>query len=69
MSDLRVRYEHLAAMGLCVRGAKRIAKLHGIDRRKFLDIRENGIPISELEHIDDMLVQRLIKAVKGQSNV
>ena len=69
MSDLRVRYEHLAALGLCVRGAKRIAHLHGIDRRKFLDIRENGIPISELEHIDDMLVQKLIQTVKDQSNV
>ena len=69
MTDLRIRYEHLAEMGLCVRGAKRIAKLHGIDRRKFLDMRENGISIAELEHIDDMLVQQLIKKVKEQNNV
>lgn len=66
MSDLRIRYEHLAAMGLCVRGAKRIAKLHGIDKQRFIEFRKNGIPISELEHVDDMTIQKLIQMVKEE---
>lgn len=49
------------AAGYCVAGVRRHAALLGLDFRRF--VRE-GVPISEIETIDDQAVQRIVAVAR-----
>lgn len=56
----RVFPRHLQMSGFClVPGGRDWFKVHGLDWRSFI---ENGIAVSEVEHIDDVMCRAAIRA-------
>ena len=62
--EIRVYRKHLRQIKYCRRGAMAMAERVGVDWNRFLD---EGIPLSEIEGIDDVAVQRLVKHVREQN--
>jgi len=56
---MRVHVRHIRAAGFCAPGLKEICDIYGIDIRKL--VRE-GIPVDEIEHIEDANVRKVIDA-------
>ena len=62
MSDIRIRAKHLRTQGFClVPGARDWCAMHGIDFRRLV---KEGIPIGEVEQIDDLFCRRAIEQAK-----
>lgn len=61
----RVYVRHLRLAGFClVPGGRDWFNLHGLDWRDFV---KNGIPVSKVERIDDLLCKRVCEiALKDQ---
>lgn len=59
----RVTMDSLREAGHCAPGIRRFFKDHDLDLRRL--VRE-GIPVSELEHIQDANMQRVIARVRGE---
>ena len=57
-----VRVTHARRLGYCNKGVREFCKRHGIDFYRF---RHEGIPTNELEHIDDSMLQAVIKEAKN----
>jgi hypothetical protein len=58
-----VTIKHLAQAEFCRRGGRRLVKLHRIDWDEV--IKNGGIPLSRIEHIDDVFIQRVVEVVKN----
>lgn len=63
MAD-RVTINDCRAAGYCVAGVRRQCRLLGLDFRQL--VRE-GLPISEVEHLDDNAVQRSIAVARART--
>jgi len=61
----RVTVDDYRAAGLCSSGVRRACTTFGIDFRRL--VRE-GIPIVEIEHIDDANLQNVITKAKERTN-
>ena len=61
----RVTVDDYRAAGLCTSGVRRACISFGIDFKRL--VRE-GIPISEIEHIDDANLQNVIIKAKERIN-
>lgn len=57
----RVKIHHIRNAGHCLPGVRKHCQSIGVDFRRL--VRE-GIPISEVEHIDDILVQDAIRRAR-----
>jgi len=60
MAD-RLRIKHIREAGHCVAGVRTTCEMHGFDMRRL--VRE-GIPLSELEAIEDANVQQVVRIAK-----
>lgn len=65
MSEPRVTLAAALAEGYCERGIRHLAARHGID---FIRLSRQGIPVSELEHIENPMVRRVVAAVKKEAD-
>ncbi len=61
MTD-RVTISHVRAAGYCLRGVRRHCATLGVDFRQLV---RGGIPISEIEDMDDAVVQEIIRRARG----
>ena len=63
--ELRITLADLRSLGVgqqyCVRGCKLLCQQHGISYHRL--VRE-GIPVSEVEHIQDEMLTRIINIAK-----
>lgn len=66
MTDLRIFLRHLPPAGFCSNGARRAAPSLGLDFRRFA---REGIPVAEIEHMDDANVQRIIAVARKEAEV
>ena len=64
MSD-RVTLRDLRNLKYCMAGSRIFCKLHGISVDRL--IRE-GIPISEVEHIDDAMLKKIIEHARNRED-
>lgn len=48
----------------CRRGARLWCETHGVDYKR---LKTKGIPVSEVEHIDDIMGQRMVAIARGQN--
>ena len=60
---LRVKAEDACSLGYCLRGVKAFCKKHSLDYKKFV---KEGLPIEEVEQINDVMVKRLVEFVRGR---
>ena len=58
---IRITLEHTAGVDYCNRGTRAFCKKHGIDINR---LRKEGIPIEELEHIDDEMLHRVLRLAR-----
>lgn len=63
--EIRVYRKHLRQVTFCRKGSRAMADRIGVDWDRFM---REGIPVSELEKIDDVAVQKLVKHVKDTEN-
>lgn len=63
MTD-RVTITHVRAAGYCLSGTRRHCATVGVDFRRLV---KEGIPISEIETVEDALVQEIIKRARGDN--
>ena len=57
----RVFIDDVRALGLCRKGLRRFAEMHGLDWSSFL---KDGIEVSQLETIDDVYVKELLRRIR-----
>ena len=62
MTDV-VTIHHCRKGGYCVSGVKKHCKTLGLD---FVRLVKTGIPISEIEHLNDAIVQRCIGIARAE---
>lgn len=55
---MNVTHADMMACNYCNRGARAFCLRHGINWQLFI---KQGIPISEVEHIDDAMLKRVIE--------
>jgi hypothetical protein len=48
----------------CARGALRFCRRHGLDAKKLF--RGGGLPITDLDHIDDAMLKKIIEVARGR---
>lgn len=62
-----VTMKHIRQAGLCSRGLRQFADIHGFD---FSDFLKNGMPLDKVRLIDDAMVQAVadIAEAEGQQN-
>jgi len=63
MSDDIVTIADVRKAGYCVRGSREAARLRGIDFKDFL---KNGIPVKKIEHMNDAMVQHILRVKRGE---
>lgn len=64
MNDVRVTVADARRHGFCVRnGIKVVCEQNGIDFRRFV---KEGIPVSEIVHIEDFRVQQAISTARAR---
>lgn len=63
--DPRINVGHLRAMGYCAKGSEAYAARFGLDWKQFV---KHGMLASELDHINDEPMKRLLRAVRGMKN-
>lgn len=61
MSEKVVNMSHVRSAGFCVSGLRQVCMAHGIDLRR---LATTGVPISELEGIDDANVRIAVEIAK-----
>ncbi|RID91881.1 hypothetical protein D2N39_11640 [Gemmobacter lutimaris] len=66
MTEVRVhpRHSRTAEYDFCFRGLRRKARELGIDFKRFV---QEGIPASELEHIEDAGLKMMIETAKKEA--
>ena len=64
MNEPRVFLQDALVMGYCERGVRHLSERHKID---FNRLARQGIPVSELEHIVNPMVRRVVAAVKKEA--
>jgi len=64
MTDV-VTIHHCRKSGFCVDGVRRHCTLLGIDFRRLV---KAGIPIPEIEHLEDAIVQRCIATARAEES-
>lgn len=64
MSDL-VTIHHCRKAGLCVSGVRRHCALIGVDFRRLV---KDGIPLAEVEDMEDAMVQRIISIARQEAH-
>jgi len=62
MSD-RVKVHHIRKSGHCVHGIREVCERYGFDVRRLV---KDGIPIHEIEHIDDENVKQVIELAREE---
>ena len=66
MSDeLKVELKHLRQLGYCRKGARKVCAEIAVDWNQ---LRTTGIPLTQLESVNDVAVQKLIALVKEQAD-
>ena len=55
---IRVQLHHARALHYCNKGMRAFCERHGLDFNKF---RKEGLPVDELAHIDDAMLNALIE--------
>lgn len=63
MSDVRMYPRHVREVRICLKGARRWSASQGYSWSDFV---KHGIPVSELEHIDNAFLQRAIAAARKE---
>lgn len=63
---IRITTDHTSAVDYCQRGTFASCKKLGIDYRRLV---KEGIPIEELEHIDDEMVQRVLRIARAEHGI
>lgn len=64
MSDLVITWRHVREAGFCLNyGARRWCKQHGVSFKRLMS---EGIPASEVEHLDDALAKKVIEVARGK---
>lgn len=61
MDDDRIYINDIRELGYCVRGIRDWFKGYGYDLR---DVARNGVPIKEIEAIDDDLGREVVRSVR-----
>jgi folate-binding Fe-S cluster repair protein YgfZ len=59
-----VTMRHIRKAGLCSRGLRQFATLHGFDWDDFL---QNGMPLDQVRLIDDAMVQRVADIAEAEA--
>lgn len=54
----KIYMHHIREAMLCCKGLRYFAKMHGFDYSDFI---KNGISISKVKNMDDVMVQKVIK--------
>ena len=54
----KIYMHHIREAMLCCKGLRYFAKIHGFDYPDFI---KNGISISKVKNMDDVMVQKVIK--------
>jgi len=62
MDEIKITINHVMQAHGCARGALLFCRRHGLDAKKLFS--GDGIPLSDFEHIDDAVLQRVIEAAK-----
>jgi hypothetical protein len=62
----RVTTDDLVKAGYCARGLRRHYKAIGLTREDFVRFVREGLPVEEIEHVDDLMVQRVIEAARAR---
>lgn len=57
----RVEIRDVRAAGLCLSGTRRHCAAVGLDFRRLV---KEGLPMEEVAHLDDALVQRVVSAAR-----
>lgn len=57
-----VTIKHVRAAGMCASGARDFCKTNGYNWSEFI---KNGIPVEQIEHINNALIKQVIKAAKN----
>jgi hypothetical protein len=57
-----VTIKHVRAAGMCASGARNFCKLYGFNWSEFI---KNGVPIAEIEHIDNALIKQVIEVARN----
>lgn len=65
MKKDHVHLQHVRRAGFCLVGARKRAKMLGIDWRR---LAKEGLPISELEKIDDGPTKSVVRVAKEDQN-
>jgi len=63
MNDIVVKVQHIREAGLCMRGARMWFSQRGLDFGQFM---REGLPIEQLESIDDALAQLVCTAARNE---
>jgi hypothetical protein len=58
----RVTVRDCRSFGMCSSGLRAFAAKHGIEWQRFIT---EGIPVSELEGIDDAMLKQVVDKVRG----
>jgi hypothetical protein len=59
----RIKMSDVRRAGFCGWGLREFAAQHDLDLREFV---KNGVLVSDVEHIKDANLQRVIKEVRGE---
>ncbi len=62
---IKVTVADIRQAGFCVSGIKQFCQQHNIDFRELI---KDGIDITELEHIDDIMVKQVIEQAIERGN-
>lgn len=63
--SVRVTITHVRRAGWCVSGVRAYCRTSGIDFRQLC---RGGIPVEDVEHLDDAFVQRAIEIARGEAS-
>jgi len=61
---MRVYSKDLRQALYCNKGARKWFERHGLDWADFI---KNGVDISEIEHIDDSMMQKIVENVRAKN--
>lgn len=62
----RVTTDDLVKAGYCARGLRRHYKALGLTREDFVRFVREGLPAEEIEHVDDLMVRKVIEAARAR---
>lgn len=62
----RVTPDDVVKAGYCMRGLRRHYPTLGLTRADLVRLVREGIPVEELEHVDDLMVRKVIEAARAR---